>query len=352
MPEDVGYINVDFGGSTHRFPGNATEEQIRLALAREQGTEQATQGAVSRSRDAGLDDPLSPEFKALREKGEMEGTAAAAGPALGILGGAALTGLGGAAGGFGAGAGARTGCRKGGMHGAVTGGVAGALRPGATGGVAGAIEGYDMGGVPGAVAGGLLGSGRAGSVVRGGKALAAGKSIPEAVQAALAREALKDAASAGAVGARGTRSMATNLGGKARPGPAATRPDDIESALRSSLEKARIDKAMKGPRVEIGAERVGRASGMTKEQVRRQTGPVLNEALGEASPIIPRKILADIADKIKTLPRGPERDAYVALANAKTMPQVENIRRTMEHFGMALPVGLGMLGAGAMVEQE
>lgn len=93
------------------------------------------------------------------------------------------------------------------------------------------------------------------------------------------------------------------------------------------------------PRVQAGAERVGRQAGLTKKQVRQQTAPILDEAQGEASPIFPKNVLADIIDKMKTLPMN-EREAYVAQATSgKAKWQVENIRRTLEHLGLLIPIG-------------
>ena len=129
----------------------------------------------------------------------------------------------------------------------------------------------------------------------------------------------------------------------------ATIAQEVGAARRAAeVGKALPESPLRPQRVQIGAEKTGRPLGLTKEEVRRQTGPVLGEALGEASPILPRQAHAAIVEKIKTLPRGPERDAYVALANAKARPQVENIRRTMEQLGFVLPVGL----AGLLARQE
>ena len=84
-----------------------------------------------------------------------------------------------------------------------------------------------------------------------------------------------------------------------------------------------------------------------------ETGPVLNEALGEASPLLPKRVLEQIAEAIKKLPRGPERDAYVRAArDAKTMPQIETIRRVLESQGLLVPVGVGLAGAGMAAGQE
>lgn len=151
----------------------------------------------------------------------------------------------------------------------------------------------------------------------------------------------------------GKRAMATNLGGKAKPGPAPTPEVDLEDVLRRSIEAAKAKKAgavspLRGPRLEIGAERVGKGAGMTKEEVRLATGPRLDEALGEASPILPDMPLQKIIDTMKALPKtGGAREAYVARATSgKTKWQVENIRRTLEHLGLLAPVAVagGMAG--------
>jgi hypothetical protein len=99
------------------------------------------------------------------------------------------------------------------------------------------------------------------------------------------------------------------------------------------------------PRVQQGAQRVGRAEGLTKEQVRAQTAPILGEAPGEASPILPRAVLGKIVDTVKALPPS-EREAYVARATSgKAQWQIENIRRTLEHLGLLVA---GATGAGAL----
>ena len=154
---------------------------------------------------------------------------------------------------------------------------------------------------------------------------------------------------------RGSTKPATNLGGKAKPGPAPTPPDKLEETLRASLDAIAEKKASKGalqaiaekvetsplqaPRIQVGAQRVGKTVGMTKEEVRKQAGPVLDETLGEASPILPIQPFQKIIDTMKAIPRS-EREAYVARATSgKTKWQVENIRRTLEHLGLLAPIG-------------
>lgn len=162
---------------------------------------------------------------------------------------------------------------------------------------------------------------------------------------AQAAPAAKTVAETAKVLPKGQRAMATNLGGKAKPGPAPTAPEDLEAALRASVEQS----PLRPPRIDVGAQKVGKSVGMTKEEVRKQTGPVLNEALGEASPILPKQALKSIIDKMKSMPMS-EREAYVAKATSgKTQWQVENIRRTLEHLGLLLPVGMA---AGAAAREK
>lgn len=158
---------------------------------------------------------------------------------------------------------------------------------------------------------------------------------------------------------------------KAAPAPAAPSAPPLSAADRAQLAKqgyapetiAKVEQAAAGqpmashtpesplraPRVAIGAERVGREAGLSKEAVRVQTGPVLGEQLGEASPILPRDVLGRIVDTVKALPPA-EREAYVQRATSgKAQWQIENIRRTLEHLGLLVPVGVGI---GAAVRQQ
>jgi len=174
----------------------------------------------------------------------------------------------------------------------------------------------------------------------------AGLTIPEFRAATTA--ATPTAAPTAPILPEGQRAMPTNLGGVAKPGPTPTPPEDLEQVLRQSIEAAKAAKAAKAvsplqaPRIQVGAQRVGRDVGLTKEEVRRQAGPVLDEVLGEASPILPQEPLKNIIDTMKALPKtGGAREAYVARATSgKAKWQVENIRRTLEHLGLLLPVGV------------
>lgn len=173
------------------------------------------------------------------------------------------------------------------------------------------------------------------------EAAAAPRVVAEEVAAPVASAPAPVAAPAAPLPA-GQRTMPTNLGGAARPGPAPTPPEKLEEALQATLDAIKKEKAAAGSlqpeRIEIGAQKLGRKVGMTKEQVRMEAGPVLDEARGEASPLLPKQAYASIAEKIKTLPKGEARDAYVALANSeKAMLSVEAIRRTLETQGLVLP---------------
>lgn len=108
------------------------------------------------------------------------------------------------------------------------------------------------------------------------------------------------------------------------------------------------------PRVDVGAEVVGRQNGLTKQAVREATGPILGEAHGEASPVFPEKPLQRMIDTMKALPKeGSERAAYVQGAkDPKTMAQLENLRRTLAHLGLVVPIAsAGALAKGALVNQ-
>jgi hypothetical protein len=132
--------------------------------------------------------------------------------------------------------------------------------------------------------------------------------------------------------------------GTLRPMPteAPTRPP-IQADASSLPETPATPSPLQQPRVDVGAEKVGRGAGLTKEQVRQQTAPILGEQPGEASPILPEQALGRIVDTLKQMPPGsPEREAYVARATSgKAQWQIENIRRTLEHLGLIAPLAIG-----------
>lgn len=326
---------------------------VRLKLARAMMDVQST----SAGRDKGLDDSQSLEFQALRAKGEQEGTAAAAGPSLSILGSTALMGMIPAAlavRGGGAIIGGAEGYERGGVPGAVAGGVAGAIKPGVTGTVGGAMQGYEAGGVPGAVIGAGLGAlmgGGKGQIMRDVTTLRGATAAPAAAEAATvaaATAAPKAVASEAAVTADEIAAQIVRW--KTEQGFSGAQ---IVSSLRNvygippkdgnkmlQMVTANLPKSpLKAPRIEVGAERVGKATGMTKEEVRTLTGPIVGESVGAASPVFPQKAFDAIYAKMKAMPRGgPERKAYAAAAKGeKAMSQVETIRRTLEAAGLVVP---------------
>jgi hypothetical protein len=174
----------------------------------------------------------------------------------------------------------------------------------------------------------------------------------------------------------GQRAMPTNLGGAARPGAAPT--TDLEEALQATADALRVGKpagplrpgqptaappenlgtlaagkpsgALQPERIQVGAQKLGRKLGMTKEQVRMEAGPVLDEELGMASDVLPQEAINGIAEKIKALPRGAARTAYVKLANShKAMVNVEIGRRFLESQGLVLPFAAV---AGLLIEAQ
>jgi hypothetical protein len=98
----------------------------------------------------------------------------------------------------------------------------------------------------------------------------------------------------------------------------------------------------------LGSQVVARKMGMARHQVQSDADTILNEALGEVSPVIPSDRWAGIVSKMKSLPP-EERVAYVARARGvKNMAQIENLRRTLETLGLLLPVGVA---AGSLSEE-
>ncbi len=108
-----------------------------------------------------------------------------------------------------------------------------------------------------------------------------------------------------------------------------------------------VNPALQQPRVDVGAEAVGRQQGLTTDAVRQQTGPILNEAPGEASPVFPQKPFERMHDKLLAMGHGnPERIDYVkAAADPKTAGLLEIMRRTMERNGISLAGGTTMAEA-------
>lgn len=121
-------------------------------------------------------------------------------------------------------------------------------------------------------------------------------------------------------------------------------PPELAAKITGRLQ---MESPMQQPRVQVGAEVVGRQNGLTKEAVRQQTAPILGEQPGEASPIFPQRPFERMHDTLKALPKdGPERAAYVQRAgDPKTMGQLQTILRTLQRNGLALG---GMTSAEAV----
>jgi hypothetical protein len=204
-----------------------------------------------------------------------------------------------------------------------------------------ADQGMKAVGVPGEARAAILtaaGVARPGETARGAlRTLIKGEAAPAVAAAERAAAPAVEAAILPA----GKRAMATNLGGLAREGAAPTAPEKLEEALQATLDalkKEKVAGTLQPERIQVGAEKLGRKVGMTKEQVRMEAGPVLDEARGMASDVLPQEAINSIAEKIKTLPKGAARDAYVKLANShKAMVNVEIGRRFLESQGLVLP---------------
>lgn len=108
------------------------------------------------------------------------------------------------------------------------------------------------------------------------------------------------------------------------------------------------DTPLQQPRVQIGAEKVGRQNGLTTQQVRDTTGPIRGEAPGEAAgmPVQPKdrivQKLIDMGPKGQGLPEA-EREAYAAKGTSeKTRLQVQAYLDALRKVGF---VGVGAAGA-------
>lgn len=126
----------------------------------------------------------------------------------------------------------------------------------------------------------------------------------------------------------------------------------MSEAVRTQFGLQQPSTPMRGPRVQVGAEVVGRQQGLPKEAVRQQTGPILGEAPGEASPVLPKQPLGRIIDTLKAMPP-EEREAYVAKATSgKAQWQIETLRRTLEHLGLLVPVAAAVPSVRDLVMQK
>lgn len=123
------------------------------------------------------------------------------------------------------------------------------------------------------------------------------------------------------------------------------------------------ESAMQPDRVDLGAEKVGRANGMTTQQVREATGPIRGEAQGQAAgmPVKPMdrivQKLIDMGPKGQGLPEA-DREAYAARGTSdKTRVQVQAYLDALRKVGFAVPGALSMRdlmvrGIGGNEKQE
>lgn len=135
--------------------------------------------------------------------------------------------------------------------------------------------------------------------------------------------------------------------------PPKTPPGMIRGSLKpitvapESPMQPPADNPLQQPRIDVGAEVVGRQNGLTKEAVRQQTGPLFTEAPGAASPVVPQTPFDRMHDKLKAMgPGNPEREAYVqAAGDPKTAGQLEIMRRTLERNGLSVAAATSMAEA-------
>lgn len=122
------------------------------------------------------------------------------------------------------------------------------------------------------------------------------------------------------------------------PPPAAPEPQALPESWKPFADQP--PHPLDPMRKNVGAEVTGHAANMTKQEVRNVATPIVGEAQGEASPILPEQPLQRIIDTLRALPPGgPEREAYVARATSgKARGQIENIRRVLEHLGLIVPI--------------
>jgi hypothetical protein len=128
----------------------------------------------------------------------------------------------------------------------------------------------------------------------------------------------------------------------------------IEGQLRMAPSHTPVESPLRQPRVDIGAEKIGRQQGLSKQAVRDMTGPVLNETPGEASPIPPQEAHDRVTDALLQMGHGnPERQTYVAKATSqKAMAMAETIRRALERAGLIVPFGVGAMAQRGSSEEQ
>ena len=125
-------------------------------------------------------------------------------------------------------------------------------------------------------------------------------------------------------------------------------PIALQQAIHGTPDVASVPNggSLHQPRVEIGAERVGRQSGLSKQAVRDTTGPIRGEAQGAAAGM-PNKpmdrivqTLIDMGPKGQGLPESA-RESYAAAGNSdKTRLQVQAYLDALRKVGFVAPTAM------------
>lgn len=128
------------------------------------------------------------------------------------------------------------------------------------------------------------------------------------------------------------------------PGASARATDIKTGRLVKMGEATPPPSPLQQPRVQVGAEAVGRQTGLTKEAVRETTGPIRGEAPGTAAGM-PSNPKDRIVEKLINMgPKGqglPEsaREAYAAAGrDPKTRVQVQAYLDALRKVGFAVPM--------------
>lgn len=107
------------------------------------------------------------------------------------------------------------------------------------------------------------------------------------------------------------------------------------------------------PRVDVGAEAVAKAEGLTKQGVRDVTGPIYGEQPGEAAPVFPESAYQRMAGKMRPMHPSPGDPAGDAAAWAsrldyanqardpKSLSQLISMMRAWRDVHMAIPAAVG-----------
>lgn len=119
------------------------------------------------------------------------------------------------------------------------------------------------------------------------------------------------------------------------------------------------------PRVDVGAEAVGKAEGLTKQAVRDATGPIYGEQPGEAAPVFPESAYQRMAEKMRAMHPNPGDpsgdatawDARLNYANQsrdpKSLSQLVSMMRAWRDVHMAVPAAAGAgLTVNALVRKR